>query len=262
MSWRGNSRGGFNRGGSNDATSSSTRGATRGSSRGSTSSSSRGAAGAVGKNRNVSWRAERRGDEMDAVKSPLTVFGGDPSAFGTPTFSGDKAGSSDSSRSLKIAEEEVLERINVVSSSARVSPLPGMRLQDVAMIRSNSAPDTYQISTLEVLGEDSEGRRKRFESTLSNNRYLEVRSSPRIISLRRILIVDVKLKPLREAQRISDIRRGLIPDPLKAMRLDEATDFAGTCNDMCPEWEREEREYQKNVDLWERVCSHSLAIDV
>ena len=32
-----------------------------------------------------------------------------------------------------------------------------------------------QISTLEVLGEDSDARRKRFESTLANNRYLEVR---------------------------------------------------------------------------------------
>ncbi|MBZ6370662.1 MAG: hypothetical protein LBE44_01840 [Microbacterium hominis] len=32
-----------------------------------------------------------------------------------------------------------------------------------------------QISTLEVLGEDSDARKKRFEATLPNNRYLEVR---------------------------------------------------------------------------------------
>lgn len=37
------------------------------------------------------------------------------------------------------------------------------------------------------------------------------------------------------------------------MRLDQATDFEGTCQDMCPEWEREEREYQNNVDPLERV---------
>lgn len=37
------------------------------------------------------------------------------------------------------------------------------------------------------------------------------------------------------------------------MRLDEATDFEGTCTEMCPEWEREEREYQNNVDVLERV---------
>ena len=35
-----------------------------------------------------------------------------------------------------------------------------------------------QISTLEVLGEDSDARKKRFEATLPNNRYLEVRAAP------------------------------------------------------------------------------------
>ncbi|GAA5881217.1 hypothetical protein JCM16303_004846 [Sporobolomyces ruberrimus] len=90
-----------------------------------------------------------------------------------------------------------------------------------------------QISTLEVLGEDSDARRKRFESTLPNNRYLE-------------------LKPLREEQRLRAIKQGLIPDPSKPMRLDQATDFEGTCMEMCPEWEREEREYQNNVDPLER----------
>ncbi|GAA5867449.1 hypothetical protein JCM8547_007509 [Rhodosporidiobolus lusitaniae] len=90
-----------------------------------------------------------------------------------------------------------------------------------------------QISTLEVLGEDSDARKKRFEATLPNNRYLE-------------------LKPLREAERLQAIKDGLIPDPSKPMRLDEATDFEGTCEEMCPEWEREEREYQNNVDPLER----------
>ncbi|SCV73905.1 BQ2448_6335 [Microbotryum intermedium] len=93
--------------------------------------------------------------------------------------------------------------------------------------------DPTQISTLEVLGEDSDARKQRFESSLANNRYLE-------------------LKPLREAQRLRDIKNGLIPDPLKPMRLDQATDFLGTCEDMCPAWEREEREYQNNVDALER----------
>ena len=39
------------------------------------------------------------------------------------------------------------------------------------------------------------------------------------------------------------------------MRLDEATNFVGTCQEMCPEWEREEREYQNNVDPLERVSA-------
>ena len=70
-----------------------------------------------------------------------------------------------------------------------------------------------------------------------------------------------QLKPLREAQRIADVKSGLIPDPLKPMRLDEATDFLGTCEEMCPEWQREEREYQKSVEIWERVSfRHSPTI--
>ncbi|GAA6030212.1 hypothetical protein JCM8097_008990 [Rhodosporidiobolus ruineniae] len=113
-----------------------------------------------------------------------------------------------------------------------------------------------QISTLEVLGEDSDARKKRFEATLPNNRYLEARLialpfyfCPKLTSLPRIC---VQLKPLRDQQRLAAIKSGLIPDPSKPMRLDEATDFQGTCEEMCPEWEREEREYQNNVDPLER----------
>jgi len=64
---------------------------------------------------------------------------------------------------------------------------------------------------------------------------------------------DLQLKPLREEQRLRAIKQGLIPDPSKPMRLAQATDFEGTCEEMCPEWEREEREYQNNVDPLERV---------
>jgi len=75
-------------------------------------------------------------------------------------------------------------------------------------------------------------RKSRFEVTASENRYLQ-------------------LKPLRERERKEAIAAGLIPDPLKPRRLDEALSFEGTCEDMCPEFEREEREFQKNVDRWE-----------
>ncbi|KAK4046688.1 actin cytoskeleton and mitosis protein [Microbotryomycetes sp. JL201] len=98
---------------------------------------------------------------------------------------------------------------------------------DTAATQSRHAP------SLEVLGDDSEARKQRFESSLANNRYLE-------------------LKPLREAQRQKYIKAGVIPDPTKPMRLDEATNFVGKCTEMCPEWEREEREYQNNVDPLER----------
>lgn len=117
-----------------------------------------------------------------------------------------------------------------------------------------------QISTLEVLGEDSEARRKRFESTLPNNRYLEVRSAKLYLSKTSTHAVRLsQLKPLREEQRLKAIKAGLIPDPSKPMRLDQATDFEGTCEEMCPEWEREEREYQNNVDPLERVSGSSIS---
>lgn len=86
---------------------------------------------------------------------------------------------------------------------------------------------------LEVLGDDTDSRKRRFETSQSTNRFME-------------------LKPLREGERQQAIQQGLLPDPLKPRRLDQATDFIGTCEEMCPEFEREEREYQNNVDLLER----------
>lgn len=62
-----------------------------------------------------------------------------------------------------------------------------------------------------------------------------------------------QLKPLREKERRNAIAAGLIPDPLKPRKLDEALAFHATCTEMCPEFEREEREFQKNVDRWEMV---------
>ncbi|GAA6016185.1 hypothetical protein JCM11491_003762 [Sporobolomyces phaffii] len=127
-------------------------------------------------------------------------------------------------------EEEEDEEYNEAEEDERTpSPEPEPEPEAAPEVKRNPA----QISTLEVLGEDSDARRKRFESTLPNNRYLE-------------------LKPRREEQRLKAIKQGLIPDPSKPMRLDQATDFEGTCEEMCPEWERQEREYQNNVDPLER----------
>ncbi|KAH9820242.1 SAC3/GANP/Nin1/mts3/eIF-3 p25 family-domain-containing protein [Melampsora americana] len=73
----------------------------------------------------------------------------------------------------------------------------------------------------------------RFDSSPAGNRFLE-------------------LKPHRDAERVQAVNLGLIPDPLKPRRLDEALPFFGTCTQMCPEFERHEREYQNNTDRWER----------
>ncbi|KAJ8292731.1 SAC3 family protein 1 [Rhodotorula toruloides] len=170
------------------------------------------------------------------TESSTSAFGSAPSAFGAagPTF-----GSAFPSTSTSTAFPSAF-------SAAPAQPTPGsvplFRQESQQSEGASASQDEAdkgkqrangQISTLEVLGEDSEARRKRFESTLPNNRYLE-------------------LKPLREEQRLKAIKAGLIPDPSKPMRLDQATDFEGTCEEMCPEWEREEREYQNNVDPLER----------
>ncbi|GAA5873455.1 hypothetical protein JCM3774_002422 [Rhodotorula dairenensis] len=146
-----------------------------------------------------------------------------PSTSSLP--SSESAFASSSFGTAPAAQSMPLFRVPSQQSEGDEAPLGG----DPAPKKRNPA----QISTLEVLGEDSDARKKRFEATLPNNRYLE-------------------LKPRREAQRLAAIKAGTIPDPSKPMRLDQATDFEGTCQDMCPEWEREEREYQNNVDPLER----------
>jgi hypothetical protein len=42
------------------------------------------------------------------------------------------------------------------------------------------------------------------------------------------------------------------------MRLEDAITLMGTCTDMCPEFEREERDYQGEADVFERVSVFGL----
>jgi len=59
------------------------------------------------------------------------------------------------------------------------------------------------------------------------------------------------MKKQREQLRKIYIKKGLIDDPDKPRRLEDAIPFVGECQDMCPEFERYEREYQKNLDKLE-----------
>ncbi|KAJ1651866.1 actin cytoskeleton and mitosis protein [Dispira simplex] len=77
-------------------------------------------------------------------------------------------------------------------------------------------------------------RKKRFNAAMDNNRYLE-------------------LKETREREREACIRQGLIPDPRKRQDLANAITLVGTCQDMCPLFEREEREYKNNVEKFEYI---------
>jgi len=55
----------------------------------------------------------------------------------------------------------------------------------------------------------------------------------------------------REREREDAIKQGLIDDPDKPKALEDAQIFRGTCMDMCPLYEREQREYQNDVKRWE-----------
>jgi hypothetical protein len=62
------------------------------------------------------------------------------------------------------------------------------------------------------------------------------------------------LQASREKERRDAIANGLIDDPDKPKRLEDAITFVGTCQDMCPEFERIGRIVQKAVDRCEKVC--------
>ncbi|ODQ52466.1 hypothetical protein SAICODRAFT_81104, partial [Saitoella complicata NRRL Y-17804] len=59
------------------------------------------------------------------------------------------------------------------------------------------------------------------------------------------------LQRRRELERADAIRKGLLQDPENPRPLDEAIKFVGTCVEMCPEFERVQRERQNNVDRLE-----------
>ncbi|KAI1768065.1 SAC3/GANP/Nin1/mts3/eIF-3 p25 family-domain-containing protein [Hypoxylon sp. FL1150] len=60
-------------------------------------------------------------------------------------------------------------------------------------------------------------------------------------------------KAYRERARKSLMRAGLIDDPDKKRRLDEALVFKGICEDFCPEWEKITRIVEHDIKLPEKV---------
>lgn len=60
-----------------------------------------------------------------------------------------------------------------------------------------------------------------------------------------------ELKSLRQEERQRAIDNGLIDDPDRPKSLNQALKFVGTCQDMCPLYEREQREYQNSLEKWE-----------
>ncbi|KAI8137919.1 SAC3/GANP/Nin1/mts3/eIF-3 p25 family-domain-containing protein [Fennellomyces sp. T-0311] len=62
----------------------------------------------------------------------------------------------------------------------------------------------------------------------------------------------LQLKKKRASEREEAIRLGLIDDPNTPRRLEDAIDFRGTCQSMCPDFELVEREVQHMLDPLEK----------
>ncbi|PWN48943.1 hypothetical protein IE53DRAFT_388852 [Violaceomyces palustris] len=99
-------------------------------------------------------------------------------------------------------------------------------------LASSSNPTTPGLASKEEGGEEDERKRRFDNGPKGGNRFLE-------------------LKSLREKLRSDYIASGVLPDPDKPTDLAQAVKLRGTCQDMCPEFEREEREFQKELDKFE-----------
>jgi len=69
-----------------------------------------------------------------------------------------------------------------------------------------------------------------------------------------------QLKAIRTVLREKYQKSGILPDPDRAQDLSTAQSVTGTCFEMCPEFERIEREYQKEADQFE-VYPNTFRID-
>lgn len=74
-----------------------------------------------------------------------------------------------------------------------------------------------------------------------------------VVRARKPLNSCIQAKAAREKERVLAVKNGLIPDPNRRRRLEDASNLIGTCSEMCPEFERVEREFQHAVDKWELV---------
>ena len=87
------------------------------------------------------------------------------------------------------------------------------------------------------------------------NRFLEVSHPAKVTILgTNDHMAILQLKAMRPSMRAHSIKHKLISDPEHRTDLTGAITVVGTCLDMCPEYERHEREFQKDVDDWEKVC--------
>lgn len=67
-----------------------------------------------------------------------------------------------------------------------------------------------------------------------------------------------QLRADREKERAAAIRNGLLADPNKRTRLEDAITVVGTCQDMCPQFERIQRIREQAVERPEKVKEITL----
>lgn len=116
-----------------------------------------------------------------------------------------------------------------------MSVSPASRLPHQRALRALPPSLTFNLSIAPAshtnMQDGAANRAERFESTnaLPRNKFLAMKGA-----------------------REDAIRESEVQD-LKPRALKEAVTLKGTCMDMCPEFEREEREYQNNVDPLEMI---------
>lgn len=132
-----------------------------------------------------------------------------------------------------------------------------------ALANAGSLDDEPDVSFSSDSGDGSkaEARSARFNTKLDGNRFDQVSILPRLCSRTIRSSPDCppfdQMRVMRERERLVAISRGEIQDPLAPQAHSSSSTFKGTCTDMCPAYEREEREAKFNVDKWElvsRIC--------
>ncbi|PWN20429.1 hypothetical protein BCV69DRAFT_283311 [Microstroma glucosiphilum] len=146
---------------------------------------------------------------------------GGSSAFAAPISS---SSSSTSGYTTPVADAESSAPTSTwLNQAAAPSPAPSHAVPAGDKDGASAISEAVDVDG----GDDS--RKKRFARPAGSNRFLE-------------------MKAQRPLLRQKYIDQGILPDPEKPQQLSAATRFTGSCMEMCPEFEREEREFQGEGD--------------
>ena len=138
---------------------------------------------------------------------------------------------------LPSPESNAVEEIGILDSEPSSSHALSRTAFKTEPVFSAAAPSAMSAGRTDGLVGPENGdevRKRRFEALPAQNRFFQ-------------------MKQQRDGARLEYIRQGVLPDPDKAQDLSAAKSLLGTCMEMCPEFEREEREFQNEGDALEMV---------